>query len=64
MSKSQSEPSVESYLFCSAMYSTHSTTTGTLLLICLPAGQIAELATAGNEGVNYGHYAVIQLAEG
>ena len=31
---SQSEPSVESYLFSSAMYSTRSTTTGKLLLIC------------------------------
>ena len=74
LSGSQSKPTVESYLFCSAMYSTRSTTTGrpTLLLICRPRRvAIAELATAVNERSElivisnvYGYYAVIQLAEG
>ena len=36
LSGSQSEPSGESYLFCPSMYSTRRTTTGTMLLICLP----------------------------
>ena len=35
LSGSQTEPSVDSYLFCSAMYSSRSTATGTLLHICL-----------------------------
>ena len=55
MSRWQSEPSVESYLFCSAMYSTRSTTTGTLLLICLLRRVASGVGYSSQQGCELSH---------